>query len=202
MIRRWSCVNEFNLFFKSHFFLIQKFDTLKLLKAVNYKKYTVFLTKSKRHRLSNWKRRTNFVIYTQILKSWIHDYGFNRKLVRSEFFNSILLFSFYFHNFFYIQKKNPLRNVQYFSFLGNSTPKCFYFYFYNKYKNKTPLLMLNTNLDNNVLFAYSLTPDELIFQNEIKSSPFLMQFENVFFSTQKNKFSWIRFFTSFSLICF
>lgn len=199
MIRRWSCLNIFNLDFESNvdFFFQRKFNIMKLARTLNYKKSTFGLTRFRRHRLAKRKRHSNWVLYTQVIRYWIKDYDFNKQLVRSQFFNSIFLHSLYAYSCYYVKKKNPLNDLAITSCLVNSTPKLFHFYANHKYENKNPFSFLFASSNSNFLTAHFENLDFSFFQEENRISPLLLKIEDTLYSffllkTQtKNNFPFI-----------
>jgi hypothetical protein len=182
MVRRWSCLNKFNFAFSFSLYFFPRFDTFKSIKALNYKKYRAGFSKFKRQKLSRWKRRSSWLMYTQIMRYWIWDYNRYKQLVKSQFLDSIFLNISYIYNFNYIKRKNPL-NVQLVRiFLLNSFPKFFYFYFYNKFKSKTPLNFLRAFMNSNFLLAYTYEQNPALLQNDSKIIPILIKAENSFYS--------------------
>jgi hypothetical protein len=182
MIRRWSRINNFNFFLNSASLVMFRFSAVKLLKALNYKKFAINYSKFRRSKLSRWKRRGNWVIYSQILKSWIYDYFFNKKLTKSYYMHNIFLNSFFVYNYYYIKKKNPLNLTRNVFFNSQSISKCFYFYFYNKYWYKTTISMLNSTHNTNFLLFYVPDYKSLTVVNDNNFLITLLQMENYLFS--------------------
>jgi hypothetical protein len=141
MIRRWSClININNTFNNNRFFLKHKINLFKT--SVNFKRFTFKLTKFKRKSFIRLKHRSNFLLYTNVLKYWVKDYLFNKQYSRYQYFNKLFINNFFFYNFNYIKNRNDnfFYNFNfYFSILTNKT----FYYFNNKfpfYKN-TPLTL-------------------------------------------------------------
>lgn len=195
MIRRWSCIINLNTNFNSHkrFFKHYKITTFK--GSVNFKRFSFKFTKFKRKSLIRLKHRSNFLIYTNIIKLWIKDYLFNKNYLRFQFLNKIFVMNFYFYNFNFIKNKNDnfLNNFNFvFSTFNNKN----YFYFNKNYINNlrnAPLILayylnkpfLNeTTLptffkDNNVLFSFYT-------KNNFLNHDFLSDFD-FFFNITLNK---------------
>lgn len=155
MVRRWSCLIDFNTSTLSPFTL--RFDSCKLIRAVNYKYFSIGLTKFKRPKLARRKRNSSWLIYTTIFKSWIKDYNFFKKIIKSQFFESVFINSFVIHNFNYIKKKNILNDTINFNFLTYSMPRCFPLYFHKKYFSNNVLLFLKSFKNSNFILANFLT---------------------------------------------
>lgn len=157
MVRRWSClINITNNFSGNNFFFLKhKINLFKT--SVNFKRFTFKLTKFKRKAFIRLKHRSNFLLYTNVLKFWIKDYLFNKHYIKYQYFNKIFINNFFFYNFNFIKNRNEnfFYNFNfYFSILTNKT----YFYFHNKapFYNNTSLFLawfLNNPLTNN-----SITP--------------------------------------------
>ncbi len=153
MIRRWSCLININNNFLNFnkFFLKYKINLFKT--SVNYKRFNSKLTKFKRKSFIRLKHRSNFLLYTNILKYWIKDYLFNKHFIKYQYFNKILLNNFFFYNFNFIKNRNDnyFYNFNfYFSVLTNKT----YFYFHKNspFFNNSPSTLgwfLNSPLLNN-----------------------------------------------------
>ena len=160
MIRRWSClINITNNFSNNNFFFLKyKINLFKT--SVNFKRFTFKLTKFKRKAFIRLKHRSNFLLYTNVLKFWIKDYLFNKHYIKYQYFNKIFINNFFFYNFNFIKNRNEnfFYNFNfYFSILTNKTR----FYFYNKpsfYVN-TPLFLAwflnNPSINNSVIPVYN-----------------------------------------------
>jgi hypothetical protein len=122
---------------------------VKLLKALNYKKYKLGFSKFKRRKFSRWKRRQNWLIYNQVIKNWVIDYKFNKNLAKSQYFENMFLNNFFVYNFEYIKKKNPLTWTNANDYYLYSCSKLFFFYFFQRLKKKnilnTTTLFKNSN---------------------------------------------------------
>jgi hypothetical protein len=141
MVRRWSClININNIFNNNRFFLKHKINLFKT--SVNFKRFTFKITKFKRKSFIRLKHRSNFLLYTNILKYWVKDYLFNKHYNRYQYFYKLFINNFFFYNFNYIKNRNEdfFFNFNfYFSILTNKT----FYYFNNKspfYKN-SPLIL-------------------------------------------------------------
>lgn len=171
MIRRWSRIDDFNNFHCSTFFFDIKFNVNRLIKILNYKRYVTGISKFKRHKLSQWKRRGNWLPYVFVIKYWVRDYNFNKKLTRSQFNDAIFLDSCYLHDFNYIKRKNPLNIFNDRNFLLNSFPRQFFFYFFNKFKNKASSFFTTIFKNNNFILAYTLKNEQIDSKNKIITLP-------------------------------
>jgi hypothetical protein len=160
MIRRWSClINITNTFSNNKiFFLKHKINLFKT--SVNFKRFTFRLTKFKRKAFIRLKHRSNFLLYTNVLKFWIKDYLFNKHYIKYQYFNKIFINNFFFYNFNFIKNRNEnfFYNFNfYFSILTNKT----YFYLYNKppFYNHTSLFLAwflnNPSTNNSIIPVYN-----------------------------------------------
>ena len=160
MIRRWSClINITNNFSNNNFFFLKhKINLFKT--SVNFKRFNFKLTKFKRKAFIRLKHRSNFLLYTNVLKFWIKDYLFNKHYIKYQYFNKIFINNFFFYNFNFIKNRNEnfFYNFNfYFSILTNKTR----FYFYNKssFCVNTPLFLAwflnNPSINNSVIPVYN-----------------------------------------------
>jgi len=141
MIRRWSLIKKFDSLIKikpisNWKFLKWKFNSIKFLKSLIYRKQLSMISKFKRIKLSHWKRQNTWVIYTQIIKSWLWDYKLYKQFINSQHNNVIFLTNILIFNPYYVKKKNPLNESSIPYSLTNSSSKCFYYFYLNKYSNK------------------------------------------------------------------
>jgi len=164
MVRRWSClINITNNFSNNKiFFLKHKINLFKT--SVNFKRFTFRLTKFKRKAFIRLKHRSNFLLYTNVLKFWIKDYLFNKHYIKYQYFNKIFINNFFFYNFNFIKNRNEnfFYNFNfYFSILTNKT----YSYFYNKppFYNHTSLFLAwflnNPSMSNSIIPVYNQWDD-------------------------------------------
>jgi hypothetical protein len=160
MIRRWSCLININNTFNAgdRFFLKHKINLFKT--SVNFKRFTFRLTKFKRKAFIRLKHRSNFLLYTNVLKYWVKDYLFNKHYNKYQYFNKLFINNFFFYNFNYIKNRNEnfFYNFNfYFSILTNKT----FYYFNNKfpfYKN-SPLSLAwfvsSPHINNSIVPVYN-----------------------------------------------
>lgn len=160
MIRRWSClINITNNFSNNNFFFLKyKINLFKT--SVNFKRFTFKLTKFKRKAFIRLKHRSNFLLYTNVLKFWIKDYLFNKHYIKYQYFNKIFINNFFFYNFNFIKNRNEnfFYNFNfYFSILTNKTR--FYFYKKPSFYVNTPLFLAwflnNPSISNSVIPVYN-----------------------------------------------
>jgi hypothetical protein len=175
MVRRWSCLinitNSFNT--NDKFFLKYKINLFKT--SVNFKRFTFKLTKFKRKSFIRLKHRSNFLLYTNVLKYWVKDYLFNKHYSKYQYSNKLFISNFFFYNFNYIKNRNEsfFYNFNfYFSILTNKT----FYYFNNKspfYKN-TPLALawfFNTpHLNNSIVPVYNQWDNTSFIYKDFNSS--------------------------------
>lgn len=103
MVRRWSCVNECNIVIKpfKRFLKVYKKEIFKA--SVNYKRFAIKFSKFKRKALARWKHKTNWLIYTSIIKTWSNDYIFNAQMVRYQYLNFALSDTMYVYDLNYLK---------------------------------------------------------------------------------------------------
>lgn len=160
MIRRWSCLININNNFINEKKFFQKYKINLFKTSVNFKRFTFKLTKFKRKSFIRLKHRSNFLLYTNILKFWVKDYLFNKNFGKYQYFNKIFINNFFFYNFNFIKNRNEGFFYNFNFYFSTFTNKNF-FYFNNKspfYKN-TPLFLAwflkSPNLNNSVIPVYS-----------------------------------------------
>lgn len=177
MIRRWSCVIQLNNNFTSYkpFFKHYKITTFK--NSVNFKRFSFKFTKFKRKSLIRLKHRSNFLIYTNVIKLWVKDYLFNKNYLRFQFLNKIFITNFYFYNFNFVKNKND-NFINNFNFIFSTFNNKNYFYYYKNniknLKNSSLILAFFLNKpslnettvptffkDNNIFYPFSLINNNL-----------------------------------------
>jgi len=184
MIRRWSRVNKSNnIDFNNYFFDI-RFNVRKLVKAINFKKFLIGYSKFKRIKLAIFHRRRSWLPYYNIVKMWIWDYEFTKKIVRSQYINNIFMNAFFVFDYRYNQKQNPLTFDSNRDFILNGLVKKFYSHCYNLRHPPTPLFQFN--FIKNTVFTVAYFPDKNFnFLEHMESNnttvPSLFRTENFFF---------------------
>jgi len=106
MIRRWSCLININNNFNNYDFYNKNHKISLFKSSVNFKRFTFKFTKFKRKSLIRLKHRSNWLIYTNVLKLWVKDYIFNKNYLRYQFYNKIFINNFLFYNFNFIKNRN------------------------------------------------------------------------------------------------
>lgn len=179
MVRRWSHLNNFN-FLSVSFFFKRKFNIIRLFKSVNFKKFVTGITLFKRRKLARWKRQSSWLLYNQIIKYWIRDYVFCKKLIKSQFLDSIFSYTIYVYDANSIKKKNPLKHFKNSIFLNALLPKMFYYYFHKKFFINNSLIFIPFFKNSN----FNLTYSNELWNNDDTSSFFfiIIKNENKFYS--------------------
>lgn len=160
MVRRWSCLIDINNNFINEKKFFQKYKINLFKNSVNFKRFTFKLTKFKRKSFIRLKHRSNFILYTNILKFWIKDYLFNKNFSKYQYFNKIFINNFFFYNFNFIKNRNENFFYNFNFYFSTFTNKNF-FYFNNKlpfYKNTPSFLawfLKSPNLNNSIIPVYS-----------------------------------------------
>ena len=174
MVRRWSCLIELNNNF-DNFNYFSKNHKINLFKSsVNYKRFTFKFTKFKRKSLIRLKHRSNWLIYTNVIKFWVKDYMFNKHYLRYQFYNKIFINNFYFYNFNFIKNRNE--NYFYnFNFIFSTFTNTKYSYFFGKniiLKNSptTVAWFLNTPVFNNSVIPIYNTWNDIFYNFESNKS--------------------------------
>ena len=108
MIRRWSCLIDLNNNFHVYNSFLKTHKISVFKSSVNFKRFTFKYTKFKRKSLIRLKHRSNWLIYTNVLKLWIKDYLFNKNYLRYQYFNKIFLNNSFFYNFNFIKNRSVL----------------------------------------------------------------------------------------------
>ena len=175
MVRRWSCVININNNFNKFYNLEKNFKINVFKASVNFKKFTFNYTKFKRKSLIRIKHKSNFLIYTNVIKTWVKDYLFHKNYLKFQFFNKIFTNNFYFLNLAFIKIKNDEFRNNYNFFFSNFTNKNNNYFFSNKKINFFKYTTLST--------AHSdLTFDIKTFNN-LPILPIYSSYDNNFFPT-------------------
>lgn len=129
MIRRWSCLininnnfNEFNFFKKKH-----KINLFK--NSVSFKRFNYKFTKFKRRSLIRFKHKSNWLIYTNVIKLWIKDFKFNKNYLKYQFLNKIFINNFFFYNFNFtkFKKENFFYNFNFIFYVFTKKTNSYFF---------------------------------------------------------------------------
>lgn len=188
MIRRWSCLIDLNNNFNSYDFF-KKNHKLNLFKnSVNFKRYNIKNTKFKRKSLIRLKHRSNWLIYTNVIKFWIKDYIFNKNYLRYQYFNKILLNNFFFYNFNFIKNRNDTFFSNFNFFFFNYTHKNNFYFTNHKlpyFKNSTlsfSWYLQNPSLNKSILPIYSEWENNLYHYSSEASTEFDLNiiFDSIF----------------------
>lgn len=165
MVRRWSCLKNLSLDN-----LYKRFEQKKLIKALNFRHYHIGITRFKRKKLSKWKRLTNSAIILQVMKYWIRDYFFIKKLTRAEVYEMMFKSSFSAQDGLVIKDKNPLTYRSSFFFFQNATSHTSNNYFFKKYTKIENSFEVFKKYQKNTLSSFTTTTDLPFSSN---SDPFL-----------------------------
>lgn len=175
MVRRWSCLidinnnfNTCNSFKKGH-----KINLFK--SSVNFKRFTFKFTKFKRKSLIRLKHRSNWLIYTNVIKLWVKDYIFNKNYLRYQFFNKIFINNFFFYNFNFIKNRNESFFYNFNFIFYVFTNKNFFYFFKHKpsFSKYTPLSFAwtysNPSVNTSILPVYSQWDNHITPYNSFKT---------------------------------
>lgn len=160
MIRRWSCLINLNNNFSKFPYFKKNYKISLFKSSVNFKKFTFKITKLKRKSLLRFKHRSNWLIYTNILKYWVKDYMFNKTYLRYQFLNKLFLNNFYFYNFNFIKNRNETFFYNFnFIFFTLTNKKTFYFSKKHSFIKNSPLFIAlfvsQPVLNNSIVPVYS-----------------------------------------------
>lgn len=176
MIRRWSRINSINLTIDNLNFFKQNLQLVLLKTSIYHRKFFTEYSQFNRRIISQWKRRSNWLPYCNILNHWSADYIFYKKFVKFQFISDSFRNTVLFYNFNFIKKKKTpvFRNLQNFIFVFISKNTF-------KYFNKTSFFFKNCN----PLFNFT---SKLDVQNRGDNFVnLLINKENVYFSIKKKK---------------
>ena len=199
MIRRWSCLININNNFNNYNFFEKNYKINIFKSSVNFKKFTFKFTKFKRKSLIRLKHRSNWLIYTNIIKLWIKDYLFVKNYLKYQFLNKSFLNNFFFYNFNFIKNRNETFFYN-FNFIFSTFSNKNYLYFS---KNKiifiknSPLFSSffnnEPNVNNSIIPVYSSYENHLFPYINSKNNNFDIQnLFDLFFSINIKKITEIR----------
>lgn len=161
MVRRWSCLIDINSNFDNNSFFKKRYKLYAFRTSIKYRRYIYKITKFRRKSLIRIKHRTNWRIYTNVLKLWVRDYSFNKHLARYQFFNKIFINNFFFYNFNFVKNRNVAIFYNFNFIFSVLTNKNYYYHYKNKSFNfnftPSTVAWLNTNpvLNKSVLPVYN-----------------------------------------------
>lgn len=181
MVWRWSRLNNFKI--NENLPFILRFNSIKLLKAVNYRRFVIGTTKFKRIKFAKWKRNSSWLPYVAIFKFWIKDYTNWKKITKSQYVNTVSPHSYAIHDYFYIKKKNILNTAFDRIFLICNISRFLIKYTYKKYNTNAIFFFLSSFVNNNLVISFFFD-DELNFGN--KAEPLAFKNENLLFSFDVN----------------
>ena len=186
MIRRWSCIIDLNNNFNSYNFFLKNYKINTFKSSVNFKKFTFKFTKFKRKSLIRLKHKTNWLMYTNVIKLWIRDYFFNKNYLRYQFFNKIFNNNFFFYNFNFIKNRNETF-FNNFNFIFSTFKNKNYYYFHKNnfmnFKNSSIIsawLFSKPVLNNSILPVFSKWDDFYVDYSFNENLDQSFNFENIF----------------------
>lgn len=77
MVRRWSRINNFNIYFKNNkkLFFFKKSSKFRMFKlTVSTRRFFKKYTKFRRKAFNRLRHKTNWLVYSNVFKFWSHDY--------------------------------------------------------------------------------------------------------------------------------
>lgn len=171
MIRRWSCINNYNLNTISLIKFEKKFNINQFSNLINFKKFFFKFSKFKRKSISRMKHRTTWLIYSNVISLWTKDFFFIKKYIKIQFFYNIFFYNIFFYNINFIKNKGNNKLINNFNFIYSFFNKKIYNY-YN--------FNLKTFQNINLLYSYSRSSN-LPSPSVI---PLYYQYDNTFFPIQ------------------
>lgn len=140
MIRRWSRINSINLTIDNLNFFKQNLQLVLLKTSIYHRKFFTEYSQFNRRIISQWKRRSNWLPYCNILNHWSSDYIFYKKFIKFQFISNSFKNTILFYNFNFIKKKKTpaFRNLHNFIFVFISKNIL-------KYFHKTSFFLKNCN---------------------------------------------------------
>lgn len=178
MIRRWSCLIDINNNFDNYNFFNKNYKINLFKTSVNFKRFTYKITKFRRKSLIRIKHKSNWLIYTNILKLWVKDYSFNKHYLRYQFYNKIFLNNFFFYNFNFIKNRSDTLFYNFNFIFSVFTNKNYSYFYKNRFFNfkNTPstVAWFNNNpiFNNSVLPIYNFWDNNFYLYNSDKFSIF------------------------------
>ena len=85
MVRRWSRINTLNNVLKGLIFFHFSYLFLTFKNSIIFKKFQIKHTKFKRKKFFKTKHRNNWLMYSQIIKSWPLDFNFTKLRAKYQF---------------------------------------------------------------------------------------------------------------------
>ena len=178
MIRRWSCLIDINNNFDNYNFFNKNYKINLFKTSVNFKRFTYKITKFRRKSLIRIKHKSNWLIYTNILKLWVKDYSFNKHYLRYQFYNKIFVNNFFFYNFNFIKNRSDTLFYNFNFIFSVFTNKNYSYFYKNRFFNfkNTPstVAWFNNNpiFNNSVLPIYNFWDNNFYLYNSDKFSIF------------------------------
>jgi len=182
MVRRWSRINEFNFSLKTKkLFFFKKSSKSRMFKlTVSTRKFFKKYTKFRRKAFNRLRHKSNWLVYSNVLKFWSHDYLNTKAFIKKAWFINSQKFSFIVFNWSSVKNLNSelFFNLNYNLLNLNSLfSKTKYnyskkFFFWTNFKNVS--ICLN---DFNELTA-----------NDVNPLPALSYFDNNFYESHYDSF--------------
>jgi len=181
MIRRWSCINIFNLSFKEKkTFSLKKTAKSRIFKlSVSTRKFNKKYTKFRRKAFNRLRHRSNWMIYSNIFKFWSQDYLANRSFIKKNWLLNVFKNNFIFFNWSSCKNQNieiffnfnfNFFNINFLKIKSND------FLTYGSKKNSPSFFLKNASVG-----SYN---DEILQNNHAFSSiSSLFFYENLYFDT-------------------
>lgn len=176
MVRRWSRINEFNFSLKNKkLFFFKKSSKSKVFKlTVSTRKFFKKYSKFRRKAFNRLRHRSNWLIYSNVLKFWSYDYLNIRTFNKKSWSLNIYEYNFIIFNWSCVKNLNAdlffnlkynIINLNSFIYRQIST-KPTTFFFWNNFKNT------------------SLSSSDYILESDTDTSFSLIFYDNLFYEIQ------------------
>lgn len=182
MVRRWSRINEFNFSLKNKkLFSFKKSSKSRMFKlTVSTRKFFKKYTKFRRKAFNRLRHKSNWLIYSNVLKFWSHDYLNTKTFAKKTWLINSQKFSFIIFNWSSVKNLNSdlFFNLNYNILNLNSL--------FSKTKcNYSKFFFFWTNFNN---ISIGLTDANELTLNDINPLPTLSYFENYLYENNPNSF--------------
>jgi len=182
MVRRWSRINEFNFSLKNKkLFFFKKSSKSRMFKlTVSTRKFFKKYTKFRRKAFNRLRHRSNWLVYSNVLKFWSCDYLNTKTFSKKTWFINSQKFNFIIFNWSSVKNLN---NELFFN-LNYNILNLNALFFKNKC-NYSKFFFFWADFNN---VSIGLTDTHELTLNDINPLPVLSYFENYFYENDCNEF--------------
>lgn len=175
MVRRWSHIIDFNSSC-TNFFTFRRMFRLEIFRSsVYYKRFVIKITKFKRKKIARWKHRSNWTVYTNVIKTWVENYRFMRQVSRYQFFEKSFIQCFHLYEFNYIKVRHARLFSTFTNILTIALSKNVTSYFLSKNFKINSIYLKNSNFIKGFLI-----PSQKL-DNEYSTIPLLASHTNALY---------------------